>query len=328
MRIDIVSIRYGMAGLLVLAVDYALLNTLLFIGIGLVESASIGFIAGAGAGYLLHSKWTFRYETKGKHVIKFSQFIMTGAAGLIITDFTVYLCTTTLLLNHNISKTIAVAFSALWAYVASRWWIFKKNSKKHDNENGIRHFLVLAPYYVPHMGGLENHAHEFNEHMSKKGWNVTVWTAKLPRSSKHEEISENGVRIYRYDAYEVVAGFPIPAIWKRSFWKQWNTIRLNTYSHVISRTRFFLSSVMAYAIAQDMDIPHIHVEHGSYFVSQKNTYINIVAYMYDVTIGRFVLQVADRVIANSNATASFVRHITNGRVRPQEIGRASCRERV
>ena len=43
--------------------------------------------------------------------------------------------------------------------------------------------------------------------------------------------------------------------------------------------------------------------------------------MYDVTIGRFVLQVADRVIANSNATASFVRHITNGRVRPQVIYR-------
>lgn len=323
MRIDTIIVRYCVAGLLVLLIDYALLNVLLIIGVGLLEAASISFLAGAITGYLLHSRWTFKYNTGGNHALKFSQFLITGTIGLVTTDIIVYICTRLFLFNHNISKTIAVAVSAAWAYSASRWWIFKKTAKNEATPlRKNKHILVLSPYYLPHIGGLESHAHEFNEHIVRKGWSVTVWTAKIPQTALTKEAYGNNLGIYRYDALEIIAGFPIPSVWKISFWKQWSKIHTsNTYSHVLSRTRFFPSSVLAHIIARYMGIPHIHVEHGSYFVSQKSAFINTIAYVYDITLGRFVLQYADILVANSEATSLFVSQLTNSKAKAHVIYR-------
>lgn len=182
--------------------------------------------------------------------------------------------------------------------------------------------LVISPYYPPHIGGLESHALEFNAHIARVGHSVTVWTSKIPRTALTEEIFGSNIRIYRYDAIEIIPGFPVPAFWKKSFWNQWNKIRYGTkYSHIISRTRFFISSGMAHLIALSLKIPHTHVEHGSYFVRQKSNIINTIAYIYDITIGRFILQSADIVVANSKATSAFVSRLTHNTVKPHVIYR-------
>lgn len=320
MLIDATTIRYGIAGVLVLTIDYLILNILLFAGAELLTATSTSFLTGGALGYIFHSIWTFKYDAKGKHAMKFSQFLLVGGVGLVITNSIMYACTELLQMNHNIAKTIAVAASALWAYSASRWWIFRKN--RQDNPLPNRHILIVSPYYPPHIGGLENHAAEFNAHMANSGWNITVWTANIPKAAPYEKIAEQNIEVYRYDAIEIIPGFPMPAIWKKSFWKQWKTIhKKGTYSHVLSRTRFFLSSLLAHAIARSIHVPHIHVEHGSYYVSQKSPIINAIAYIYDTTLGKLVLKQADIVIANSQATALFVSSMTNKKVSPYVIHR-------
>ncbi|HLC49408.1 MAG TPA: glycosyltransferase [Candidatus Andersenbacteria bacterium] len=322
MRIDAVSIRYVIAGLVVVTIDYTLFNILLTLGVGLVQATSMSFFAGTVTGYLLHGIWTFKYNSKGLHSIKFSQFFITGVVGLLITDIIVYTLTTFLHFNHNLSKSFAVIVAVIWAYSASRWWVFKKTTNTGEAKKATQKgMLVMSPYYPPHMGGLESHAYEFNEHMAQRGWNITVWTSNIPNGSPREELSPSGVRVYRYDAVEIITGFPIPAIWKRSFWKQWRIIRTFSYSHVVSRTRFFVSSLIAHIIANQIQTSHVHIEHGSYFVSQKSTFVNTIAYIYDVTIGRFILQSAQIVIANSQATAAFITSITHNKTRAHIIYR-------
>ncbi|HSX24375.1 MAG TPA: GtrA family protein, partial [Candidatus Andersenbacteria bacterium] len=125
MRIDAITLRYAITGIFVLAVDYGLLNVLLWSGMALVMATSISFLSGAIVGYVLHRMWTFKYADNSTHVIKFSQFLIVGIVGLLATDLIVYVCTTFFLLYYNVSKTIAVIVSAGWAYIANRWWVFK-----------------------------------------------------------------------------------------------------------------------------------------------------------------------------------------------------------
>lgn len=320
MLIDATTFRYGIVGLVVLVVDYTLLNTMLWLDASLMQATSLGFLTGAGVGYFLHSQWTFKYTSSGRHAIKLSQFLLIGVIGLALTDAIVYVTAQELLLHHNISKTIAVAASALWAYTASRWWVFRTHPKA--SRATVNHLLVLSPYYPPHVGGLENHAAEFNHHLAASGWKITVWTANIPKSHAFEVTLDGNITTYRYDAVEIIPGFPLPVIWQKAFWQQWGQItKKSSYSHVLSRTRFFLASIMAHVIASSLHIPHIHVEHGSHFVSQKNAVINIVAYLYDISLGNFILQQADTVIANSKATATFVAHLTHHKIWPEVIYR-------
>lgn len=180
--------------------------------------------------------------------------------------------------------------------------------------------VVVSPYYLPHMGGLEIHAHEFNTHAALRGHQILVWTARLPKTAlQYEEL--DSIRIYRYEAIELIGGFPIPAVWLPSFWKQYREIFKNDYDYVLSRTRFFLSSLLALYIGKIKKIPMIHVEHGSDYVRLTNYFSKKVAYVYDKTFGKMVLQHSNIVVANSRASSLFVEHLTNGKTHPTIIYR-------
>ncbi|MCE9642715.1 MAG: glycosyltransferase family 4 protein [Candidatus Andersenbacteria bacterium] len=180
--------------------------------------------------------------------------------------------------------------------------------------------LVFAPYYPPHVGGLESHAHEFNIHASGRGYDITVWTARLPNHiPEYEEV--DSIKIFRYPVIELLGGFPVPAIWSPTFRNQYKEISSRAYEVVISRTRFFLSSCIALTYAKIKDIPLLHIEHGSDYVHLHSILATAVAYAYDQTFGRLVIQKADIVVANSNASATFVQNLTQNSVHPHVIYR-------
>ena len=170
------------------------------------------------------------------------------------------------------------------------------------------------------MGGLESHAYEFNIHASGRGYAATVWTARLPKYvPEYEEV--DSIKIFRYPAIELLGGFPIPAIWSPTFWNQYKEISSHAYGIVISRTRFFFSSCIALVYAKTKHISLLHIEHGSDYIHLGSTLTTAVAYAYDQTLGRLVMQKADVVVANSNASAQFVQQLTRGVVNPHVIYR-------
>ncbi len=187
--------------------------------------------------------------------------------------------------------------------------------------------LVCSPYYPPHVGGLEGHAEEFAIQATQHGHSVTIWTANIPKQASYDEV-QHGVRVIRYDASEFLGGFPVPALWKRSFWKQYALIKKEHYDLVISRTRFFLSSVLARAFAMRHHLPHIHIEHGSDYVHLHSSVATACAYLYDKTFGIYVLKKSDAVVANSQATKRFVQEFTNGSVVPTVIYRGVNKEHI
>lgn len=175
--------------------------------------------------------------------------------------------------------------------------------------------LILSPYYPPHIGGLESHSAEFNRHMVSSVDGILVLTPHLPRSTPTHEIDDK-ITILRFPAFELIHNYPLPQFWRPVFWRLWREAKRWKPTHVISRTRFFFTSLMAWRIARSTRLPWLHIEHGSDFAHFHSPIKTWAGRLYDQTVGRFVLRQAGRVVANSEAAAHFVERLS---------GRQDCR---
>lgn len=177
--------------------------------------------------------------------------------------------------------------------------------------------LVFSPFYPPHQGGLESHSDEFNNHLSLAGVDITVFTPCLPVSAPVREIAYGRVTIIRFPAIEIVHNYPFPQFWKKTFWQAWQEVQAADYDLVLSRTRFFFTSLMAWRYARGASIPWVHIEHGSDFARFNSSFKTLLGKFYDLTIGAFILRRSNLNIANSKASLHFVEQLsqrTDGRV--------------
>lgn len=170
--------------------------------------------------------------------------------------------------------------------------------------------VVFSPFYPPHIGGLESHAREFNEYLSQKGVKITVLTPQIPQNAPDWEISGNNIEILRFPAFEPIANYPLPRFWKKAFWEKWQTILRKDADIVLSRTRFFFTSLMAWHFSRKKLLPWVHIEHGSDYARFDGTLKTLAGKAYDHLFGRFVLRNSNWNIANSAASAKFVRMLS------------------
>jgi glycosyltransferase involved in cell wall biosynthesis len=171
--------------------------------------------------------------------------------------------------------------------------------------------LVHAPYYRPHVGGLETYIEEVHASLWKAGGvsSVTVLAPDVPSGAPDRERQPDGTLVIRYPAFEVIGGFPLPRFWT----KGWRRARRDAFATrpdvVVGHTRFFVSSALAHVHARRLRARHVHVEHGSDYVQMTRRWPGLVARIYDETLGRLVLRLADDRIAVSAAAAGFVRRL-------------------
>lgn len=169
--------------------------------------------------------------------------------------------------------------------------------------------LVFSPYYPPHIGGLESHSEEFNQHLAQRGVDVFVFTPHLPKDAPERE-TRRGVRIIRFPAFEIIPNFPLPQFfpffWTPGFWRLFRSLWNEHPDIVISRTRFFVSSLLALVYAKLRGIPLVHIEHGSDFVHLSSGFKTLVAKLYDYTFGQLVFRYSDVNISISEAVQKFV----------------------
>jgi len=166
--------------------------------------------------------------------------------------------------------------------------------------------LVFSPYYPPHMGGLESHADEFNRHLSQRGMDITVFTPRLPISVPEKETRHRDVKILRFPAFEIIPNYPFPKFWSLRFWKLFRNLFEENFDIVISRTRFFSTSLLALAYAKIKKIRWVHIEHGSDFVQLSSKIKTHIAKIYDLSFGKLIFRSSDLNISISQAVREFV----------------------
>lgn len=169
--------------------------------------------------------------------------------------------------------------------------------------------LVFCPYYFPHVGGLESHADEFNKFISKRGYEITVFTPRLPIDTPERDLRYKNVNIVRFPALELIPNWFIPKFWQTKYWNLIKEIYAQDFDLIISRTRFFFTSLMALTYSQKRKIKWMHIEHGSDFVQLSNRLHSFIAKLFDISIGRLILKKANLVVANSKASAEFCKKI-------------------
>jgi len=169
--------------------------------------------------------------------------------------------------------------------------------------------IVFCPYYPPHIGGLESHADEFNKYLAQNGFEITVFTPRIPKESPEIEIKYSNVEIIRFPAWEIIPNYPLPCFWNKKFWVLWKNLKTKKYDWVISRTRFFLTSIVAGYFAKKNNIRWLHIEHGSDFVKLDNPIKSFLGKFFDYTFGRYILKNANEVVANSKASAEFCKKL-------------------
>ncbi|MBP9751320.1 MAG: glycosyltransferase family 4 protein [Candidatus Moranbacteria bacterium] len=170
--------------------------------------------------------------------------------------------------------------------------------------------LVFSPYYPPHTGGLESHSEEFNRHLARQGVEIVVFTPRLPANAPEEESPCENIRIIRFPAYEIIPNYPlpkyIPLFLTPRFFRMFLALWKERPDIVISRTRFFNTSLLALTYAKSRGIPLVHIEHGSDFVRLSSPFSTFVAKIYDHTFGRIVFRCSDMNISISKAVERFV----------------------
>lgn len=177
----------------------------------------------------------------------------------------------------------------------------------------IQKITVVSPFYPPHVGGLQTHADEFNRHLADRGYHITVLTSQIPRSAPQTEFTSDRRSTFRFPVWEIIGNYPLPAVWSPHFWQLWREVQTHTPDLIISRTRFFISSLLAVWLARHFQIPLLHIEHGSDFVQLSTPLLRHLAHLYDLTLGKTVLRQATTVVANSEATKKFVEKLTGRR---------------
>lgn len=170
--------------------------------------------------------------------------------------------------------------------------------------------LIFSPFYPPHIGGLESHADEFNKHLAKQGASISVFTPRLPADAAEEETVHGNVRVIRFPAWEPIYNYPVPRFWLPKFWRLLKKASSPRPDILISRTRFFSTSLLALLLSKIKHIPLVHIEHGSDHATFNSPIKTSVGKWYDHTFGWLVLRYADALIANSAASASFVKKIS------------------
>jgi len=170
----------------------------------------------------------------------------------------------------------------------------------------MKKILVFTGYYVPYMGGLSSHAHEFNEMLSQRGYNITVFTTQLPKNAPEQEKINENLTIIRFPAFEIVPNYPLPKFWKLRFWQLYCNLYKKDPSFVISRIRFFNTSLLAliYTVIKRKKL--VHIDHTSNHAILSSAFKTSIAKLYDNTIGWLIFRCSTINISISKAVQNYI----------------------
>lgn len=164
--------------------------------------------------------------------------------------------------------------------------------------------VVFCAHYLPHLGGVEVYTHNLWQRIAKTGRHIHICTC----SPEHAPLVETlgNMTVWRFPARSVLGGqFPFLQNC-RAYREYTRWLRHNKPKFIVTNTRFFEPSWVGTALAQQLQVPHLHIEHGSDHVFTGKLMVDCAARIVDYTLGRHVLQTATQCVGVSQRAKEFV----------------------
>ncbi|MCF0199022.1 MAG: GtrA family protein [Bacteroidaceae bacterium] len=119
--------RYTFVGGFAFLIDFALLYVLTeYVHCYYIVSATISFLAGLLANYLLSKVWVFTQSQCKNAKIEFLLFAVIGLVGLLLNDLLIWLLSNFIGLWYMLSKIIATVITYLWNFFARKYLLFSR----------------------------------------------------------------------------------------------------------------------------------------------------------------------------------------------------------
>ena len=150
--------------------------------------------------------------------------------------------------------------------------------------------VVIAPYFPPHIGGMENYAYNIGKGLKEKyGWEVVVVTCNH-EERKYKEEQMDGMKIYRLQRWFKVSNTPINPMW---YFQIKNIIKKEKPDVINAHTPVpFIADVAARVWN---NIPFILTYQND--LTKGNILLNLICKFYYFAIGNKTLKISDKIIA-------------------------------
>lgn len=172
--------------------------------------------------------------------------------------------------------------------------------------------LMVCHYYPPHVGGIENVAHDEAVRLAESGHRVTVLTSG-ERTSVTDEDGVRVVRVAAWNGAEEKAGIPFPVPSPRLLTRAVGLARRADVIHV--HDCFYLTSWAALVASAVTRTPLVLTQHVA-VVDHPSAAVRAVQNAVYGTFGRLLLRRASTVFTINEYVARFVTRL--GR-RPQKV---------
>lgn len=170
--------------------------------------------------------------------------------------------------------------------------------------------IQFMPYFPPHKGWVETVWEEISDYWVRKWYgefiNVIfdVWQIEI------NNYTNKWYKVFLLPSFEIIPNFPFPKFWKKNFWLVFlylkNFLKNSDDVRVISHTRFFISSLIAWIFSKIYNLKWIHIEHWSDYVKLSSKIKSKVSYLYDRIIWKWIFKNSDKIFAISKACKIFI----------------------
>lgn len=170
--------------------------------------------------------------------------------------------------------------------------------------------LMAAHYWPPHVGGVEFEAREQAKRLTARGHDVTVMSSRISdgRALSHDD----GFPVHRVRATNVLEErlrLPYP-LYSPSVFAVASRLAADA-DVVVAHTHTFMSTVAAAFAARRHGRPFVLIQNNPYI--EYRFPLNLVQRAADLTLGRYTLGSARRLVAISDFTASYVHRLVPSR---------------
>lgn len=145
--------------------------------------------------------------------------------------------------------------------------------------------------------------------IKETGDDITVITCK---HSVLPDVSEvDGMKVFRLSKWQVAGIYPIPKVTVQNAILLYRACR-GDCDLVYTRTRFFFTTFIGYLVSVYKKKPMLHTEPGTGFIDYNRWWINMLAKIWDYSIGRLVLKRAT-CVGVSVASTNFIKKLGAGK---------------